>query len=645
MFSQPANGASVGGSVEVALPAARGSSWSNFYIDGVYCTSAPPSNFYWNSTSVPNGMHTISATSYSSAKIVAGIASITVTISNPVVPLRISSPISGSILSGAITVSANHPPDASWESFYVDGNWIASSPPFSFSWNTSQVANGPHTISVISFGTLGRRLEANSVSVTVTNISGKVIIQPSPDPTSPTRVPTAAPTKAPTPLPTAAPTPAPTAVPTPDPTAVPSKAPTPVPTPVPTPIPTTVPTPVPTPGPTPVPTLVPTLAPTFVPTPAPTVAPTAAPTPAPPAVSLLAPMTNTTVTGSVYVTAQINSSKVNWLDFYCDGQWFASSPPTAVLWNSTAMPDGPHMLSVTAFGVGSENMGSAAASVMVANLSATPTVSASPQPSTTPIASPTPASEELRPSNALPNSTIPSASDLTTFQSGIGCGGFDNCNYMQQVNGQFAGTTTAIFEYEADKWCPNCTIVNLLDGLTYSFRDLAKAIAVNETNWYMWKPVDLSSPDPITGLPTLTPSHGDLENATASQPFGGSWGIYQVAEGVSQGWPASFPLCATSTAFNADFKLGYQMGVEQGQLSYLNDSSRGAIAVANGYPPYTSYTDSNGILHSASTDVNVLRWGAVGQWYSGGWYDSGAIAYIQQVQKILHDRPWTQPGF
>jgi hypothetical protein len=87
------------------------------------------------------------------------------------------------------------------------------------------------------------------------------------------------------------------------------------------------------------------------------------------------------------------------------------------------------------------------------------------------------------------------------------------------------------------------------------------------------------------------------------------------------------------------------MGVEQGHLDYLGDPDRSATAIADGYPPYVNYTDSSGVVHPASTDVNVLRWGAVGNWYSGGWYDSGAISYIQQVQQILHNQPWNQPGF
>jgi hypothetical protein len=241
---------------------------------------------------------------------------------------------------------------------------------------------------------------------------------------------------------------------------------------------------------------------------------------------------------------------------------------------------------------------------------------------------------------------MPTAAELTAFNQGVGaCGGLDDCSYMQNVTGQFTGTTQQIIQQVADKWCPSCTILNPYDGATYSFSDLMKAVAVNETNWYQWKSASLSSPDSVTGVTTLTPSHGDLEYVTPTQPDGGSWGLYQIAEGVDQGWPASFPLSAESTAFNADFKIAEQMGVEQGHLDYLGDASRSITAIADGYPPYVDYTDPVGVPHPASTDVNVLRWGAVGNWYSGGWYDSGAISYIQQVQQILHNQPWNQPGF
>jgi hypothetical protein len=33
-------------------------------------------------------------------------------------------------------------------------------------------------------------------------------------------------------------------------------------------------------------------------------------------------------------------------------------------------------------------------------------------------------------------------------------------------------------------------------------------------------------------------------------------------------------------------------------------------------------------------------WGCVGSWYSGSWYDSGAVTYIDHVQTTLAQRTW-----
>ena len=254
--------------------------------------------------------------------------------------------------------------------------------------------------------------------------------------------------------------------------------------------------------------------------------------------------------------------------------------------------------------------------------------------------------DSIRPSNDTPNSRVPSADELAAFHRGVGgCGGLDDCSYMNNVDGQFTGSTEQILEIAADKWCPDCTIVNPLDNQTYSFADLLKAIAVTESYWFQWQPVRLQRPDPITGATTLRPKHSDLIHVTRSQPHGGSWGILQIAAGAKQGWPSSFPLSALSTSFNADFKTAEQMGVEQGHVDYLAQASFAKIAIAHRHAPYADYTDSHGVLHPASTDINERRWGAVGNWYSGGWYDAGALRYLRQVQRYLRDQPWTQSGF
>ncbi len=379
-------------------------------------------------------------------------------------------------------------------------------------------------------------------------------------------------------------------------------------------------------------------------TPTATETPIATPIPGP-AVKLVSPQTASTLSGTVQVISEVAAS-VNSINLYVDQSLMVQSAPLTYNWNTITIPNGAHIISVNAFDASQILLGTDAININVANGSATTTSTPTAIATLTPTATATPIGDPLRPSNNIPNNRVPTAAELSAFHSGRGaCGSLDNCSYMQNVDGQFTGTTAEIIQKAGDKWCPNCTIVNPYDGQTYSFVDLLKAIAVNETHWYQWKPVNLSSPDPITLLTTLTPSHGDTEHVTLSEPFGGSWGLFQIAEGINQGWPSSFPLSALSTGFNADFKVAEQMGVEQGHLAYLNDPGRPQIAIANGYPPYSNFVDSNGVFHAASTDINVLRWGAVGNWYSGGWYDSGAIQYNQQVQQILHNKPWNQSNF
>jgi hypothetical protein len=53
----------------------------NFYVDGNYLTSSPPYTTYWKSSSVSNGVHTLSARAYSSSGQV-GADSVVVNVEN-----------------------------------------------------------------------------------------------------------------------------------------------------------------------------------------------------------------------------------------------------------------------------------------------------------------------------------------------------------------------------------------------------------------------------------------------------------------------------------------------------------------------------------------------------------------------------------
>jgi autotransporter family porin len=78
------------------------------------------------------------------------------------------------------------------------------------------------------------------------------------------------------------------------------------------------------------------------------------------------------------------------------------------------------------------------------------------------------------------------------------------------------------------------------------------------------------------------------------------------------------------TAFNADFVYGWLRNCYEGWADYLYQRTP-----APGYPSY----------HAG--DI----WGCLGFWFSGSWYDQGAINYINLTKAHYAQKPWLQPGF
>jgi hypothetical protein len=82
-ITAPASGGQVSGTaVAIAVTKGTSVSWVNFYVDGIYLASSPPYTYSWNSTTVADGTHTISANAYSASGTLLGTASIVVTVAN-----------------------------------------------------------------------------------------------------------------------------------------------------------------------------------------------------------------------------------------------------------------------------------------------------------------------------------------------------------------------------------------------------------------------------------------------------------------------------------------------------------------------------------------------------------------------------------
>lgn len=196
-ITAPANNATVSGSVSIVVVAQQPPvSWVNLVIDGNYITSSPPLTFSWNTAAYSNGPHTVEADAKDSNGNLLGSAIITVTVQNggptptpsrtatptptatqtatptatatPVV--AITSPANNATVSGTVNiVVTDQNPPVSWVNFVIDGNYITSSPPLTFSWNTTTYSNGQHTIEVDAKDSNGNLVGTAIINVTVSN--------------------------------------------------------------------------------------------------------------------------------------------------------------------------------------------------------------------------------------------------------------------------------------------------------------------------------------------------------------------------------------------------------------------------------------------------------------------------------------------
>lgn len=187
-LSAPVPGAGLAAVVTLAADASDnvGVASVQFLLDGDPLGSpdtTSPYSYSWDTTSVTNGPHTLAAIATDAAGNSATSTAIGVTVANPVPDITapavsLTAPASGTI-SGTVNVSANATDDAGVASvqFLLDGNPLGqadASPPFSFSFDTRNVANGAHVFSAIAGDTAGNTATSAPVSVTVANPTGDI---------------------------------------------------------------------------------------------------------------------------------------------------------------------------------------------------------------------------------------------------------------------------------------------------------------------------------------------------------------------------------------------------------------------------------------------------------------------------------------
>ena len=205
------------------------------------------------------------------------------------------------------------------------------------------------------------------------------------------------------------------------------------------------------------------------------------------------------------------------------------------------------------------------------------------------------------PQNAPENEYKISAADLATYKNEASAGeGGAPGSYLMKVNGQFTGTTDAILKWASCKW-----------GFD---ENVTRATAVNETHWRQTELGDVDNGISLGILQIKTRDYPSTCESVASS---------QNTANVTN------PDCYSyqSTAFTADYKLAQQRACFDGEINYLTSETP-----PSGYPTYPNGTPEE------------MMWGCVGWWYSGHWFDSGALNYISEVQGYLSAQTWQIPG-
>jgi hypothetical protein len=79
--------------------------------------------------------------------------------------VKITQPPNGDTVSGAVGIVTQLSQSAAWENILIDGQYLGSSPPETFTWNSTGASNGEHTITANAFNSQGQRVGGDSIIV------------------------------------------------------------------------------------------------------------------------------------------------------------------------------------------------------------------------------------------------------------------------------------------------------------------------------------------------------------------------------------------------------------------------------------------------------------------------------------------------
>ena len=181
-ITAPAAGSTVSGTVNVAATATSSTRISKveFYVNGSLkrTDTRAPYTYTWYTTTIANGVYSLTAKAYDAAGNTGQSAAVAVTVSNGIADTTapvtaITAPAANATVSGttSITASATDNVGVSRVEFYVSGvlKGTDTSAPYAYSWNTTSTANGSYSLTSRAYDAAGNVGQSAAVSVTVSN--------------------------------------------------------------------------------------------------------------------------------------------------------------------------------------------------------------------------------------------------------------------------------------------------------------------------------------------------------------------------------------------------------------------------------------------------------------------------------------------
>src|SRR5207253_2299970 len=178
-ISSPAPGATVAGTILVSNAHSDnvGVVGVQFKLDGINLgpeVTAEPYSISWNTTLVADGTHSLTAVARDAAANTATSAAVSVAVDNAPPTVSISTPAAGSTVTGAITVSVSATDNVGvvGVQFKLDGVSLGAevtTAPYAVSWNSTKASNGIHSLSAVARDAAGNTATPAVVSVTVDN--------------------------------------------------------------------------------------------------------------------------------------------------------------------------------------------------------------------------------------------------------------------------------------------------------------------------------------------------------------------------------------------------------------------------------------------------------------------------------------------